>query len=107
MAAERERDADAFKRDPQRHLRCAGDALGEHQRDLLDPGAREMGELGRLDLERVARAQQLDPRAREALDEEREGVALVAGLPQLVGIRSGVSVRFAWKSGVGVPRRPK
>ena len=37
------------------------DALGEHERQLLDPRAREMGDLRGLDLEGVARAQQFVP----------------------------------------------
>src|SRR3954451_17657002 len=59
VAAQRERDADALQRDAQGHLRGARDALGEDERDLLDAGAGEMRDLRRLDLERVARAEQL------------------------------------------------
>ena len=83
-AAQREGHADALQRDRQRHLRLAGDALAEDERDLLDALAHEVGELGGLDLEGVAGGQhrvevELGERARapqlEAAAEVVEGQA--------------------------------
>ena len=56
-AAQREGHANALERDRQGHLRLARDALAEDEGDLLDPLSHEVGELGRLDLEGVARGE--------------------------------------------------
>ena len=54
MVAEREHDADALQRNLSVVSRRAGGGLEEDQRDLLDSGAGEIGELGRPELERIA-----------------------------------------------------
>src|ERR1700722_16650277 len=44
---------DRLERDPGRHLRLAGGAVGEHDRDLADREARQDRAVGDLDLEHV------------------------------------------------------